>query len=94
MANLVFKNLMKMKIINNKLIAIYYLNNLHPNHERFDLDKEDTIKNLIQINFISESEIKDDLIEYFTTKLKDKPFVQKLAKDHVIHQPNSHTFTL
>lgn len=94
MANLVFKNLMEMKIFNNKFIAIYFLNNLHPHHERFDLDKKDKIKQLIETKFISESEVKDDIIEYFNTKLKDKQYVHKLAKDNFVHQPNSHTFEL
>lgn len=94
MPGLVFKNLMKAKVFNNRRIAIYYLNNLHPLHNRFDLDSEDTIKALIKGNLISASEIDDDIVEYFNTKLKDKPNVYKLAKEHFIHQPHSHTFRL
>ena len=93
MTGLVFDNLIKMDIINDELIAIYYLNNLHPNNNRFDLDSKDTIKQLITSKFISESEIKDSVIAYFNTMLKSKPFVQRLAIEHFIHQPDSHTFS-
>jgi hypothetical protein len=94
MPSLLFNNLMNMKIFNNRRIAIYYLNNLSPNHTRFDLDDKDFIKEFIATGFISASEIKDDIINHFHTNLKNKPYVQKLAKDHFIHQPNSHTFEL
>ena len=94
MSTLLFKNLIRMKIINNKLIAIYYLNNLSPQHQQIDLDKQDKLKQLIENNFISESEIKDDIIEYFNAKLKGKSYVVKLATQNFIHQENCHSFKL
>lgn len=94
MASFLFENLRKEKVFTNRLIAIYYLNNLHPLHARFDLDKKDTIKKLIDTKFISASEIDDDVVEYFNSTLKQKPYVRKLASEHFAHQPNSHTFTL
>ncbi len=94
MAGLVFKNLMEMKVFNNRRVAIYYLNNLHPMHDRFNLDNEDLIKQLVLSGFISASEIDYDISEYFKTKLKNKANIQQLAKRYFIHQENSHTFTL
>ena len=94
MPSLLFKNLKNSGLITNRLIAIYYLNNLHPLHERFDLDKEDIIKQLISTKFISAAEIDADIAEYFSKHLKDKLYVQKLARSHFIHQTNSHSFTL
>ena len=94
MASLVFNNLMRLKIFNNRRIAIYYLNNLVKGHERLYLDDKDFIKKLIATGFISEDEIKDDIIKYFDTKLKNKPYVEKLIKDHLIHSHGQHTFKL
>ena len=94
MAGLVFTNLLDMKIFNNRRIAIYYLNNLHPKHNQFDLDNKDIIKKLIEKKFISADEIDSDIIEYFNLKLKTKHYIQQLAKDHFMHAPNSHTFHL
>lgn len=94
MASLLFNNLMGMKIFNNRRIAIYYLNNLAPNHDRFDLDDKDFIKKFITTGFISENEIKNDIIEYFNEKLKNKPYIQKLAKDSFVHRSVGHTFKL
>jgi len=94
MPNLVFKNLVDMKIFNNRRIAIYYLNNLHPLHERFDLDDKDTIKQLVETGFVGSNEIDTDITDYFKTNLRHKPYIQKLAREHFIHQENSHTFTL
>lgn len=94
MANLTFKNLMDMKIFNNRRVAIYYLNNLHPQHEYFNLEDKDFIKKLIATSFICEDEIRDEVIKHFNTILKTKPFVQKLATQHFIHKENHHTFSL
>ena len=94
MSSFLFNNLRQIKVFNDKRIAIYYLSNLHPSHNRFSFDEPDVIKQLIETKFISASEIDEDITEYFKTKLKDKPRIKKLAKDNFIHKENDHTFSL
>ena len=40
------------------------------------------------------NKLKDDIIEYFNTKLKGKSYVLKLATQNFIHQENCHSFKL
>ena len=92
MASLAFENLIRLKILNDRRIAIYYLNNLWDKHESIDLDKKDCVKTLIADNFICASDINDDVVEYFNTKLKNKPFVEKLIRENFIYSPEIRGF--
>ncbi|MFQ6723934.1 MAG: hypothetical protein ACLRFE_01185 [Clostridia bacterium] len=94
MANHTFEYLMRNKAFTNRHVAIYYLNNLHPLHDRFYLDEKDFIKKVIATGFISASEIDEKVIDYFNKKLKTKPYIMKLAKENFLHQPGSHSFEL
>lgn len=73
-------------MFNKRRIAIYYLNNLCAIHERIDFDSKDFIKKLIATGFISANEVDDDIKEYYNTKLKGTPYIEKLVKEGFIHK--------
>ena len=71
MASIIFENLLKMKLIDEVDIIIYYNNHFCPNGLDICKGLDDCISVLIDAKMIDEDEIKDDIIEYHKTHFEN-----------------------
>lgn len=82
MKSIVFENLMSMGF-SDEDVAIYY--NKHfstPKNTKIYKDLDDCFSVLIDSKFITEDEIKDDLIKYYKQKIKNNPFTLQQLIDY------------
>lgn len=88
MKSIVFKNLMDIGF-SEEDVAIYY--NKHfsaPENAKMYKDLDDCFSVLINAKIIDEDEIKEELIMYYQTKIKNNPF----TLDHLIAYQNDDNY--
>lgn len=71
MACIVFENLLNMKLIDEVDVIIYYNNHFCKNGLDVCKDMDDCLSTLIDSNLIDESEVKDDVINYYKSHFEN-----------------------